>query len=101
LDALRTTQMEVLPDARRQMTATAAAVLAAHAELMERTIQVLERTKHGALARAGKARAEHLAKVAEGMEGKVRFVFPVFFRFLLEFYLRWHAELNNLLLIGS
>lgn len=79
LDGLRKTRMEVLPDARRQITVTGAAVLAAHAEVMERTIQVLERTKHGALARAGRARAEHLAKVAEGMEGKVRFVLPFLF----------------------
>lgn len=78
MDEMRKTQAEVLPDARKQMTATAAVVLAAQAEVMERTIQVLERTKHGVLARAGKARAEHLAKVAEGMEGKVRCVFLSF-----------------------
>jgi diphthamide biosynthesis protein 3 len=57
---------------RRQMAATVAAVLAARAELMERTIVLLERTKHGALARASKARAEHLATVAEGVERKIR-----------------------------
>lgn len=55
------------------MAATAAEVLAVRAEIMERTVELLERTKHGALARAAKARAEHLATVAAGVEGKVRY----------------------------
>ena len=76
LHALRAIQLSELPTAQRQMAVTAAAVLSAHAQVMERTIQVLERTKHGSWARAGKARAEHLAKVAEGMEAKAKYDFP-------------------------
>jgi hypothetical protein len=38
-------------------------------------VVVLERAKHGALARAVRARAEHLAVVAQGIEGKVEYVF--------------------------
>lgn len=53
------------------MSTTAAEVLSTHGRVMERTIQILERTKHGSLARASKARAEHLATVAEGVLGKV------------------------------
>ncbi|KAK2768490.1 hypothetical protein FQN54_000345 [Arachnomyces sp. PD_36] len=74
IDALRRTQMEILPDARRDMTVTGAAVLGAQREFMERVVEVLERVKGGGLARAGKVRGEHLARVAEGMEGKVRIV---------------------------
>ncbi|PGH27281.1 hypothetical protein AJ80_00991 [Polytolypa hystricis UAMH7299] len=68
---LRDAQLRDLPTARRTMAGTAASVLATHAQIMERMIHILERTKHGALARAGKARAEHLSKVAEGIDGKV------------------------------
>ncbi len=73
LHALRAIQLTELSTLQRQMAVTAATVLGAHAQVMERMIQVLERTKHGSLARAGKARAEHLAKVAEGMEAKVKY----------------------------
>jgi diphthamide biosynthesis protein 3 len=72
LRQLRAVQMHELPSARRQMAVTAAAVLAARAELLERMVILLERTKHGSLARASKARAEHLATVAEGIERKMR-----------------------------
>ncbi|PGH32685.1 hypothetical protein GX50_04532 [[Emmonsia] crescens] len=71
LRTLRTIQSHHLPTARTKMTVTAAAVLAAHAEVMERVIHILERTKHGVLARGVKARAEHVAVVLEGVEGKV------------------------------
>ncbi|KGQ01678.1 hypothetical protein PAAG_11523 [Paracoccidioides lutzii Pb01] len=70
LRTLRTIQSHDLPTARTKMTVTAAAVLAAHAQVMERMIHILERTKHGALARGGKARAEHVAVVLQGIEGK-------------------------------
>lgn len=65
------------------MAATAAEVLAVRAEIMERMVELLERTKHGALARAAKARAEHLATVAAGVEGKVRY--GLSFHFLIRF----------------
>ncbi|PGH01803.1 hypothetical protein GX51_04983, partial [Blastomyces parvus] len=71
LRTLRTIQSHDLPTARTKMTVTAAAVLAAHAEVMERVIHILERTKHGVLARGIKARADHVAVVLEGVEGKV------------------------------
>ncbi|OJD17389.1 hypothetical protein AJ78_02519 [Emergomyces pasteurianus Ep9510] len=71
LRTLRTIQSHDLPTARTKMAATAAAVLATHAEVMERAIHILERTKHGVVARGVKARADHAAVVLEGIEGKV------------------------------
>lgn len=53
------------------MAATAATLLATHALVLERTIVIMERVKHGALARLTKAKAEHLATVAQGVEGKL------------------------------
>lgn len=76
VDALRSTQLSELPAARREMAATAAQLMSVRAAVLERMIVVLERAKHGALARAVKARAEHLAIVAQGIEGKVEYVFP-------------------------
>ncbi|EGE79483.1 diphthamide biosynthesis protein [Blastomyces dermatitidis ATCC 18188] len=71
LRTLRTIQSHDLPTTRTKMTITAAAVLAAHAQVMERVIHILERTKHGVLARGVRARADHVAVVLEGVEGKV------------------------------
>lgn len=71
---LRYTQLSELPVARRKMAATAAEVVAARARVLERTVVTLERAKHGALARATKAKAEHLAVVAQGVEGKLEYV---------------------------
>ncbi|KAF9888124.1 hypothetical protein FE257_009260 [Aspergillus nanangensis] len=71
LQKLRQIQLSDLPNARTQMAATAAEVLSMRAALLERTIMLLERTKHGALARATKAKAEHLAMVSQGVEGKL------------------------------
>ncbi|CAG8904609.1 unnamed protein product [Penicillium egyptiacum] len=68
---LRHTQLSELPDARRKMAATAAEVVAVRARVLERTVMILERAKHGALARATRAKAEHLAVVAQGVEGKL------------------------------
>ncbi|KAJ5972371.1 uncharacterized protein N7479_002289 [Penicillium vulpinum] len=68
---LRHTQLSELPVARRKMAATAAEVVAVRARVLERTVVILERAKHGALARATKAKAEHLALVAQGVEGKL------------------------------
>ncbi|KGO69913.1 hypothetical protein PEX1_106740 [Penicillium expansum] len=69
--ALRHTQLSELRVARRKMAATAAEVVAVRARVLERTVMILERAKHGALARATKAKAEHLAVVAQGVEGKL------------------------------
>lgn len=41
-------------------------------ELIEGPIRMLEQTIHGAVARGARAKAEHLATVAEGMDKKVR-----------------------------
>lgn len=72
--ALRQIQLFELPTARRQMAAIAADVLATRTLVLERTVVTLERVKHGALARATKAKAEHLATVAQGVEGKLEYV---------------------------
>ncbi|KAJ5273389.1 hypothetical protein N7478_008514 [Penicillium angulare] len=69
--ALRRAQISDLPSARRQMAVTAAEVLAIRSQVLERTVLILERVKHGALARATKAKAEHLAVVAQGVEGNL------------------------------
>ncbi|KAL4919972.1 hypothetical protein BDW62DRAFT_29218 [Aspergillus aurantiobrunneus] len=72
VQALRHIQLSELPAARTRMAATAAEVLAMRAAILERTVTLLERTKHGALARATKTKAEHLDTVAHGVEGKLR-----------------------------
>ncbi|GAB1192306.1 hypothetical protein APSETT444_001497 [Aspergillus pseudonomiae] len=72
LRKLRQKQLSELPAARTRMAATAGEVLATRAAVLERTVVLLERAKHGALARATKAKAEHLATVARGVEGKLR-----------------------------
>ncbi|GES61794.1 zf-CSL-domain-containing protein [Aspergillus terreus] len=71
IQRLRETQLSDLPAARARMAATAAEVLAMRTAVLERTVTLLERAKHGALARATKAKAEHLAMVAQGVEGKL------------------------------
>jgi hypothetical protein len=63
------------------MAATAAEVVALQAGVLERTIVVLERAKYGALARATRAKAEHLAIVAQGVEGKLEYVLVFLFLF--------------------
>lgn len=68
---LRRVQLSELPAARREMAATAAALLAVQTLVLERMVVILERAKHGALARATKAKAEHLATVSQGIEGKL------------------------------
>ncbi|KAJ5720772.1 uncharacterized protein N7483_008706 [Penicillium malachiteum] len=68
---LRRIQVSDLPSARRQMTVTAAEVLAVRTQILERAVEILERAKHGALARATRAKAEHLAIVSQGVESKL------------------------------
>ncbi|KAL5001959.1 hypothetical protein BDV10DRAFT_140796 [Aspergillus recurvatus] len=72
LQTLRHVQLSELAAARSRLAARAAEVLAMRASILERTVTLLERTKHGAMARATKAKAEHLATVARGVEGKLR-----------------------------
>lgn len=74
LSRLHETQVAELPAARRHMAAVAAEVLATRAQVLERTVVLLERTKHGALARATKTKAEHLATGAQSIQGKLKYV---------------------------
>ncbi|KAL3464111.1 hypothetical protein BJX64DRAFT_286800 [Aspergillus heterothallicus] len=74
MQVLRQLQFSKLPAARTQMAAKAAEVLAMRAAVLERTVTLLERTKHGSLARATKAKAEHLSTVAHGVDGKLKAV---------------------------
>lgn len=69
---LRDIQLTTLPAAQRQVSDTAVTVLSAHTKIVERIIHILERTKHGTLARADKAHAENLAKEAEGLDAKAQ-----------------------------
>jgi hypothetical protein len=43
-------------------------------ELFEVSVRIIEQTLHGSVARGSKARAEHLASVAKGMELKLQYV---------------------------
>ena len=70
------------------MAATAAEVLAMRAQVLERTVVLLERAKHGALSRAMKSKAEHLATVAQGIEGKLKLVHTPFS------ILSWMSKVN-------
>ncbi|EAW10501.1 uncharacterized protein ACLA_049730 [Aspergillus clavatus NRRL 1] len=71
IQTLRQMQLAELPAARTKMATTAAEVLATRAEILEQTVVLLERAKHGALSRATKAKAEHLSMVAQGAEAKL------------------------------
>ncbi|RHZ50065.1 uncharacterized protein CDV56_103197 [Aspergillus thermomutatus] len=71
LQNLRQIQLSQIPAARARMAITAAKVLATRAEILKQTVVLLERVKHGALSRATKAKAEHLALVAQGVEAKL------------------------------
>ncbi|CAG8277465.1 unnamed protein product [Penicillium salamii] len=68
---LRQAQLVEVPAARRKMAVTAAEVIALQTHILERTVVILERAKYGALARATRAKADHLAIVAQGVEGKL------------------------------
>jgi hypothetical protein len=69
--SLRRVQLSELPAARREMAATAAELLAVQTQVLERQVVLLERVKYGVFARATKAKAEYLATVAQGVEGKL------------------------------
>ncbi|GFF37317.1 uncharacterized protein AFUA_4G10530 [Aspergillus udagawae] len=71
LQNLRQIQLSRIPAARARMAITAANVLESRAEILKHTVVLLERVKHGALSRATKAKAEHLALVAQGVEAKL------------------------------
>lgn len=69
---IRQTQISDLPASRNKVAVTAANLLAARGEAMERMIVLLERTKYGSLSRGTKARADYLATVAECMNYKIQ-----------------------------
>lgn len=71
---LRQMQVSDLPASRNKVAVTAANLLSSRGEAMERMVVLLERTKHGSLARGTKARADYLASVAECMSYKVQYV---------------------------
>lgn len=48
-------------------------------ELFEVSVRIIEQTLHGSVARGRKARAEHLASVAKGMELKLQYVHLVLY----------------------
>lgn len=66
---------DALAAQRTALADLTAAVLEAQARLMEVVVRMLEQTVHGSVARAVRAKAEHLAAVAKGLELKLRFVF--------------------------
>ncbi|EAW25066.1 uncharacterized protein NFIA_105540 [Aspergillus fischeri NRRL 181] len=74
LQNLRQIQLAQIPAARARMAITAAKVLETRAEILKHTVVLLERVKHGALSRATKAKAEHLALVAQGVEAKLSII---------------------------
>ncbi|OCL07932.1 hypothetical protein AOQ84DRAFT_408011 [Glonium stellatum] len=63
---------DTLTQERLTVANLAAEVLAAHRDLLEATIRILEQTMHGSVARATRAQAEHLAVKAAGAEMKLR-----------------------------
>lgn len=71
ISELRVKQQFDIPSAHARLNSMVNEVLAAYNSLVEATIQILERVKHGTLARATKAQAEHLSTVARGMDKKV------------------------------
>ncbi|KAL1635608.1 putative alpha-1,6-mannosyltransferase mnn11 [Neofusicoccum ribis] len=60
-----------LGEQRTRLADLAASVLEAQAQLMEVVVRMLEQTVHGSVARAVRAKAEHLAAVAKGLELKL------------------------------
>ena len=74
LHALHSVQVSELPTARREMAEMAARLIQTQSQVIEQVVILLERSKYGTLGRATKAKAEHLATVAEGVEGKLKYV---------------------------
>lgn len=62
---------DTLTQERLSLANIASEVLAAHRDLLEAIIRILEQTMHGSVARATRAQAEHLAMKAAGVEMKL------------------------------
>ncbi|QDS73842.1 hypothetical protein FKW77_006586 [Venturia effusa] len=56
---------------RMRVTELGDQIHAVYRDLFEVSVRIIEQTLHGSVARGGKARAEHLASVAKGMELKL------------------------------
>ncbi|KAI5290340.1 hypothetical protein KEM54_001792 [Ascosphaera aggregata] len=65
-------QENLVPNARRRLATTTIAVIEAHARLLESSLLLLSRGKHGTLSRALKARAELLKTKAAGVDVQVQ-----------------------------
>lgn len=72
---VRRFQSEDVPSARYDAINALSVLLASHAEYMHHLIRYLEQRKHGAEARHLIARAQFLAAVASGLEGKTETVY--------------------------
>lgn len=57
---------------RSRVTDLADQVHATHREILEAAVRILEQTLHGSVARGVRAKAEHLAVVAKGLDLKIR-----------------------------
>jgi diphthamide biosynthesis protein 3 len=66
------TQSTAISAIRNRIVDLADQIQAVHREILEVAIRTLEQTMHGSVARGIKARAEHLAAVAKGLDLKIR-----------------------------
>jgi diphthamide biosynthesis protein 3 len=66
------TQSTAISAIRNRIVDLVDQIQAVHREILEVAIRTLEQTMHGSVARGIKARAEHLAAVAKGLDLKIR-----------------------------
>jgi diphthamide biosynthesis protein 3 len=73
------TQTAAISSTRLRITELADQIHAQHREILEAAVRILEQTVHGSVARGVKAKAEHLAVVAKGLNFKIQYVslFPL------------------------
>jgi diphthamide biosynthesis protein 3 len=69
-----TSQAASITATRSRIVDLADQIHATHREILELSVRILEQTIHGSVSRGIKARAEHLASVAKGLDLKIRFV---------------------------
>lgn len=70
---------------RMRITELGEQIHGVYRELFEVSVRIIEQTLHGSVARGGKARAEHLASVAKGMELKLQYVALFLDRYNVDF----------------
>ena len=66
------TQSTAISATRNRIVDLADQIQAVHREILEVAVRILEQTMHGSVARGIKARAEHFAAVAKGLDLKIR-----------------------------